>query len=159
MMSNRLRRKITEARKGLVLKREKWHDVKPVEKKKSKSSSSRNPGVPNKLIQGGAPIDFKLMRLMNTYIPWKEVKYDKKQLVLQRQKWHDAIKPVEKKKSKGKGSSSSNPEPDPLLEVTEAFAQTQTNFKAVIRSFMHAGRGASLVVSRISSKCYLDLAE
>ncbi|PQP93317.1 hypothetical protein Pyn_14160 [Prunus yedoensis var. nudiflora] len=91
---------------------------------------------PNKLIQGGAPIDFKLMRLMNTYISWKEVTDDKKQLVLQRQKWHDAVKPIEKKKSKGKGSSSSNPEPDPLLEATEAFAQTQTNFKAAIRSFI-----------------------
>ncbi|CAL9023011.1 unnamed protein product [Prunus brigantina] len=33
------------------------------------------------------------MRLRNTYIRQKEVTNDKKQLVLQRQKWHDDVKP------------------------------------------------------------------
>ncbi|CAB4321317.1 unnamed protein product [Prunus armeniaca] len=94
---------------------------------------------PVPLVKRDAPIDPRLNRLRNTYIPWQNVTHAKNHLVLQRQKCHDPPKPVEMKKSKGKGgkgSSSRNPEPDPLVEANQAFIQSQNNFAAAIRSFI-----------------------
>ncbi|CAB4278078.1 unnamed protein product [Prunus armeniaca] len=94
---------------------------------------------PLKLVKKDAPIDPRLNRLRNTYIPWQNVTDAKNHLVLQRQKCHDPPKPVEMKKSKGKGgkgSSSRNPEPDPLVEANQAFIQSQNNFAAAIKSFI-----------------------